>query len=327
MMREASMAVMVVMSLFTGGFLLATPVSAQEVVNVNIQGGNDIDIRANNVKRDNAVEIPFEARTSAERQFGIDLERFEVWTYQDMGGFNLNMDIRSTPPHGEEEINGVETLSYLDIQPRQISDEDIEDLRFRFSVYKGALEDLNAGSDDVVLHRYTNNTWNRIDLSVVEETTDRYMYEATLPGLSVFSIGARQPVFSINDVSVNSTSIPEGGSVELSTVVQNSGSADGTLTLNLKIDDEIVDSQSISLEPGSTNTVTFTRTFDTIGEYELTVNNASGVEVRVSSDAGGDGADGGGGNASDNGSELPGFGALVGLAALISVIAWRRFER
>lgn len=311
-----------------------TQVAAQEAVSVNIQGGNDIDVRVNNVKRDSAVIIPFETRTEAERQFRIDLDQIEVWTYSDMSGFNLDIDIRATPPHGEPRMEGVEGLAYLDVVPTGLQDNDIDEMRFRFSVYKTELRQLGAEGGHVVMHRYNDGEWQEIDLQIHQETTDRFVYDAELPGLSVFSIGVEQPVFEFADASVSSTSVREGGSVEVRASLRNTGPADGSTTVNLEVDGDIEDSRSVSVPAGESRSVTFTKTFDEIGVYDVTLNGVDVGSVRVESGAGGgDGADGGdGGDASGgddgagdgDGNQLPGFGLLVAVVALAAVLLLRR---
>lgn len=326
MIRPVLVTAVLILSLFAVGLTAVSPAAAQETVSVDVVGGNDITVRANNVKRDNAVVIPFDQRTAAEQNFGIDLDEMEVWTVSDMSGFNLDLDVGASPPSGVSSIEGVRSLTYLTVETQEISDEDIDELRFRFSVYKNRLEQLQGGSDDVVLHRYSGGEWNQITLSVSDETTDRFRYEAELPGFSTFSIGVQQPVFEVSEASVSDDLIGEGGTVDVTATVQNTGMAEGTLTLNLREDGELVDSESVSVGPGSSQSVTFTRTFDTLGVYELTVNNVSAGEVRVESGAGaGDSGGGDGGNASDDGggSELPGFGVLAALAAVTAVVVLR----
>lgn len=317
------------MSLFAAGMTAVAPAAAQESVSVNVVGGNDITVRANNVKRDNAVSITFDQRTAAEQRYGIDLREIELWTLSDMSGFDLDLDVGASPPRGVSNIEGVRSLTYLTVDERGITDTDIDELYFRFSVYKNKLRQLNADSDNVVLHRHSGGNWNQIELSVLDETTDRFVFEAAPPGLSTFSIGVRQPVFEVTEATPSDTSIGEGETVDVTATVENTGRAEGTLTLSLRVDDEIVDSQSVSVDAGASRSVTFTRTFDTIGVYELSVNNVSAGEVRVESGAGAgdgsmDGSDGGeGGNASDGGSELPGFGVLAALAAVTALVVLR----
>lgn len=72
-----------------------------------------------------------------------------------------------------------------------------------------------------------------------------------------------------------SASFPAGGvagdQVSVEVTVDTVGDAAGESALELRVDGETVDSASVSLDPGESQTVTLTHTFESAGEYDLAV--------------------------------------------------------
>ncbi|ELZ06135.1 hypothetical protein C481_01345 [Natrialba asiatica DSM 12278] len=103
----------------------------------------------------------------------------------------------------------------------------------------------------------------------------------------------------------------EDGSV--SVTVTNTGGASETQELDLLVDGELVDTQSVTLDSGGSETIEFTPAFDQQGEIAVTIASADDeLETVVESTA-----------AADDGS--PGFGGAVALAAIVlATVVMRR---
>jgi len=80
-----------------------------------------------------------------------------------------------------------------------------------------------------------------------------------------------EPAFTVTDASLGESTILEGESVDVTATVENSGDADGTFTAELQEDGTTVATTDVTVAAGSTETVTFTRTYDTAGSYDLAV--------------------------------------------------------
>ena len=80
-----------------------------------------------------------------------------------------------------------------------------------------------------------------------------------------------EPDFAVVGASLSESTILEGESVTVSADVENSGDADGTFTAELQEDGTTVTTTDVTVAAGSTETVTFTRTYDTAGSYDLAV--------------------------------------------------------
>ena len=90
-----------------------------------------------------------------------------------------------------------------------------------------------------------------------------------------------EPSFSVTDASLDTSTILEGESVTVSADVENSGDADGTFTAELQEDGTTVATTDVTVAAGSTETVTFTRTYDTAGSYDLAVSDTTAGTLTV----------------------------------------------
>jgi len=88
--------------------------------------------------------------------------------------------------------------------------------------------------------------------------------------------------------ALDSTSITAGESVRVALRVENVGGQDGTFQAALTVDSRTVDSMSVPVEAGRTETVVFERRFDEPGEYEVAVADSSlgTLTVTAASDGG-----------------------------------------
>ncbi|MCL9813553.1 CARDB domain-containing protein [Natranaeroarchaeum aerophilus] len=89
----------------------------------------------------------------------------------------------------------------------------------------------------------------------------------------------RSSSISINEVNVDPRAVETGESSTVTATVENSGDGPGSTRVGLSVDGTIVSQQLISLRPGQTTTVTFERTFQQSGEYEIAVTNRPGVTI------------------------------------------------
>ncbi len=84
---------------------------------------------------------------------------------------------------------------------------------------------------------------------------------------------------SVTDVDVDPREIETGESATTTATVENSGDGPGSTRVGLSVDGTIVSQQLVSLRAGQTTTVTFDRTFQQSGEYEIAVTNRPGVTI------------------------------------------------
>jgi PGF-pre-PGF domain-containing protein len=88
------------------------------------------------------------------------------------------------PPLKEEE--GL-VLKYLEISSN-ISSTDIANATIEFQVEKSWVETNNIDANTIALYRYSNNTWNKLPTSKINESMNYYYFKSISPGFSLFAI-------------------------------------------------------------------------------------------------------------------------------------------
>lgn len=100
-----------------------------------------------------------------------------------------------------------------------------------------------------------------------------------VPG-AIESLGGEANI-SVTSASVDNATVLAGESVAVKATLENSGDADGSYTTQLVVDGEVVDLDEVVLGAGETETVTFNRTFEERGTYELAVNDVTAGTLTV----------------------------------------------
>ncbi len=77
--------------------------------------------------------------------------------------------------------------------------------------------------------------------------------------------------FALSDLSVSPAEVDIGDMVSISVVVANTGDLSGSYDVNLKINGAVVETKSVTLEGGSSQTVSFTTSRDSAGTYTVTI--------------------------------------------------------
>ncbi|MBI2005596.1 MAG: PGF-pre-PGF domain-containing protein [Candidatus Aenigmarchaeota archaeon] len=85
-----------------------------------------------------------------------------------------------------QEITG-KVYHYIQVD-KNVSDDSVNQTAIRFEVEKSWISSNNINKSKVVLYRYSNNTWNKMQTTEMSEDTTTVLYEAISPGLSIFAI-------------------------------------------------------------------------------------------------------------------------------------------
>jgi len=94
---------------------------------------------------------------------------------------------------------------------------------------------------------------------------------------------------SIVDADVSPTEITVGESATASATIYNEGSTREPHTVRLSVDGTVVDQRTVGVDPGDTRTVTFERTFQQPGEFEVSFGWLTAGTVTVTEPASGGG--------------------------------------
>ncbi|MEM3649015.1 MAG: CARDB domain-containing protein [Thermoproteota archaeon] len=82
--------------------------------------------------------------------------------------------------------------------------------------------------------------------------------------------------FEISNLSIDPSSIKIGQSSTISISVRNSGGQSGTYEVKLKVNNQVVDTKSVTLNPDQSTTVSFSFTPTSEGTYSIDVNGLTG---------------------------------------------------
>lgn len=213
----------------------------------------------------------------------VTLDGLDIEVKQD-GDVSLNISSSDRPPADDAPSltldDGTEPLGYIRVE-HSAPDDAIGNVTFRFRVSKARLDDRGTDPSNVALYRFTEGTWTELPTDHVGETATHYVFVATSPGLSDFATGLKRAKFQLTDAQVSVSSVAVGDDVEVRVRIENVGGADGTYLVELRLDDEQIASQQITVAAGGTRIVTFNPAFGREGTYRVAVNDVFAGEVSV----------------------------------------------
>jgi hypothetical protein len=147
-------------------------------------------------------------------------------------------------------------------------------------VFKYDEEDLPEGMSINSLHiaQYDPTTQEWIDLGGNVDAAARTV-TAPIEHLSLYALLAEvSPAsFELADFSISPPEVLPGETVTASIVVSNQGDLSGDCEVELKLDNDSVETRSIEVAGGDSEVVTFTITSDVAGEHHVSIQNASGT--------------------------------------------------
>jgi hypothetical protein len=186
------------------------------------------------------------------------------------GGLAQQTSTKTPNPRQFLDETGAAAIGYLKVS-HTLPDTEIENVTFQFRVKKAYLNDRAVGPGSVSVYRDEAAGWTEFDAEKIGENDRFYLYEATTPGLSLFTIGSTQPVIETQDASLRNSSVMTGEPAVVDATVRNFGSVDGTTTVTLTADGSTVGTTTVSVPGNSAETVTIRFSPDSAAEYELAV--------------------------------------------------------
>ena len=119
----------------------------------------------------------------------LKIQRITIAVKKNLSNVVLNVKEGSKPegmPPPLKEEEGL-VLKYLEISSN-ISSSDIANATIEFQVEKSWVETNNIDANTIALYRYSNNTWNKLPTSKINETMNYYYFKSISPGFSLFAI-------------------------------------------------------------------------------------------------------------------------------------------
>ncbi|WP_312907586.1 right-handed parallel beta-helix repeat-containing protein [Natronosalvus caseinilyticus] len=173
-------------------------------VTVTRSADGTTDVSVENAQNGTAVDIEMSGTGSG----NVTLDGLNITPLVD-GDFTLNVSVSEDAPPGAPDTtpSGEPPISYLNVD-HSIPDEEIGEVTFRLRVSKDTLAARGLAPSDVVVYRYHDGQWQAASMSVVDETATHHVFEATVPGLSVFAVSGQAAV--ADDPTPPATDEPTG---------------------------------------------------------------------------------------------------------------------
>ncbi|MXV63787.1 PGF-CTERM sorting domain-containing protein [Natronorubrum sp. JWXQ-INN-674] len=233
---------------------------------------------------------------TVEEEFGEDFSKDDVQIESDIGGVEGVVSVDDGVD--SDRFSGM--LDFDTIIQHATNETPFSDEQFEAgdTILNASATAVVAGSDDVSIDVGTHENWTDGDYQWVHVATtgeaDEYVTsEGTLtigeddtgvpgiPGPGPDPDPKDPPEFSVSNAELSDTKITTGDSVDVTATVTETADKSGTFTAELIIDGDVVDEQDVVLTPGGEETVSFTHTFDSEGDYEVAVNDATAGTVSV----------------------------------------------
>ena len=192
----------------------------------------------------------------------------------------------------------------------------------------GVQWDLGDGRtvDDAETVRHSYDEPGEYTVSVVvENATDSYRVTETVVVEKAEPDPAPEPV-AFDSYEVSETTLHTGDEITVEATVTNRGNESGTVEVPLVLDGEVVAERQVTVPPGERESVQFRETFETAGDYTLTVGELDPTTVTVETEPAereDDAADDTEDDAADDTEDdpTPGFG-IVGTLAGVGGVAY-----
>ena len=128
---------------------------------------------------------------------------------------------------------------------------------------------------------------------------------------------------SVTAATVTPEEIAPGEVITVDATVENAGEEDGELDVELAIDDDVVDTQTVSVVGDDTADVSFTESFDDEGTYTISVNDVDAGDVTVATT---DDVEDEDEIEEEDDDVIPGFGVIAAFVAILvaALVASRR---
>ncbi|AUX10378.1 cell surface glycoprotein [Halalkaliarchaeum desulfuricum] len=183
--------------------------------------------------------------------------------------FQLDVSPPASSPREAPEPTEHRAIGYVEVERIDIENEDIEKAEFVITL-RGHQLPADTTKENVTMLRYHDGEWEELETEHLRG--DRYA--AVTPGFSEFAVaveGAPEPAFEIVDAGVDDRTVLTGDAVTVRATIANVGDAEGAYETQLLVEDDVVSTAEVSIEPGTSETVDLSATFESPGTYEVTL--------------------------------------------------------
>ena len=156
-----------------------------------------VTIEENTLQKDKFVDIKIEDSS-------MPVEIIKIMSNKTNSSIKLEVSSLNTIPSTIKKISK-KVYKYIKVIKYLLPDKNLKQAKIRFKVSKKWMSDNSATRDDIVLFRYHNNQWNKLNTVYVNDDANYYYFEATTPGFSYFAIGVDKETTSTSSTTTTIT--------------------------------------------------------------------------------------------------------------------------
>lgn len=144
----------------------------------------------------------------------------------------------------------------------------------QFSVNRTKVDAANVNPENAQMLRSPtpDSEWQRLETEFSNTTEDKYVYQATTPGFSEFTVIYDEPLITMEYLHAPDT-VEQGATIELNASVSNTGLVNGQTELQVRKDGELVSTSSVTVPANDTVAVRNSITFPESGTYTISLGN------------------------------------------------------
>jgi len=135
---------------------------------------------------------------------------------------------------------------------------------------------VGVAEEDLVIATWQDGKWVELEGCVVDPVNNTIT--VPISHFSIFTVIANTAAakFEVTSMTITPTEVNPDESITVSAIVTNNGGLAGSYDVTLKINNVVSQSKKVTLDGGKSQTISFTVTPDTSGEYTVGVNGLSG---------------------------------------------------
>ncbi|MFP8956484.1 PGF-pre-PGF domain-containing protein [Natrialbaceae archaeon A-CW3] len=152
----------------------------------------------------------------------------------------------------------------------------VDEVTYTVSVDREFLEIEGHDVDALTLYRHHDGgEWEALETTLVDETDDAVVLEATYDGFSRYALGVDAAVFTVEDVTVDPATVDYDQPTTIEATIENTGEESGTYEGDVLVDGEVVDTVSVTVDAGERETVALEYVPREAGEFEVALEDES----------------------------------------------------
>ncbi|MFC5135289.1 MULTISPECIES: CARDB domain-containing protein [Haloferacaceae] len=264
-----------------------------------------------------SVVVPVDLSGPSETSPDVSVSTLEVRPEGDRGGFHVRAARPTTDPGDFPAAPRGTVLAYVDLGSNLAANETSEST-LHFELDSAALPD-GTGTDDVQVMQYVDGEWTTVG---VTHGVDGSSHSVGLPDVTPLAVVSIEP----GSVEIVDADVPDwvrtGYETSVSATVRNTGKRTVTRTLVVSIDGEAVAERDVSVEPGETAAVDIA--FEPTDGGTVTLDGVEVGELSVGDSRGGSAPSSDGSDSTD---DIPGFGPITAIIALLVAALAARIRR